>query len=234
MAKKAYVGVNNVAKNISKMYVGVGNVAKKIKKAYVGVGDVAKLFFEESIPYTSKEYLQSSGSGQYIDSGIKGKGLTTDFEIEFEATRKTDYNFAFSARQSSSSNRFDLGWGGASSWFGYNTGSLSGLISNMAINTRYNIKKIGTQIFVNDTLSLTIAQLVDFTTPVNFYIFANNTNGTPANYGAFKLYKFKIYENNSLVRDFVPCLDSNNVACLFDKVTNEFFYNGGTGTFTTN
>ena len=35
MAKKAYVGVNSVARKISKMYVGVNGVARKVKKAYV-------------------------------------------------------------------------------------------------------------------------------------------------------------------------------------------------------
>lgn len=42
MAKKAYIGVNNVAKKIDKCYIGVNNVARKIKKAYVGIGGVAR------------------------------------------------------------------------------------------------------------------------------------------------------------------------------------------------
>lgn len=45
MAKKAYIGVSNVAKNIKKMYVGVNGVAKKVKKGYVGVNNIARLFF---------------------------------------------------------------------------------------------------------------------------------------------------------------------------------------------
>lgn len=42
MAKKAYIGVNNVARKIKKGYVGVNGVARKIKKAYVGIGGVAR------------------------------------------------------------------------------------------------------------------------------------------------------------------------------------------------
>ena len=45
MAKKAYIGVNNVARKIKKGYVGVNGVARKIKKAYVGVGGVARPFW---------------------------------------------------------------------------------------------------------------------------------------------------------------------------------------------
>jgi hypothetical protein len=46
MAKKTYVGVNNIARNVSKMYVGVNGVARKVKKAYVGVNGVAKQVYE--------------------------------------------------------------------------------------------------------------------------------------------------------------------------------------------
>ena len=45
MAKKAYVGINNVARKVSKMYVGVNGVARKVKKAYVGVNGVAREFY---------------------------------------------------------------------------------------------------------------------------------------------------------------------------------------------
>ena len=47
MAKKTYVGVNNIARNVNKMYVGVNEVARRVKKAYVGVNGVAKLVFRK-------------------------------------------------------------------------------------------------------------------------------------------------------------------------------------------
>ena len=42
MTKKAYIGVNNVARQVKKGYIGVDGVARKIKKAYIGVGGVAR------------------------------------------------------------------------------------------------------------------------------------------------------------------------------------------------
>ena len=42
MAKKAYIGVNNVAHKIKKGYIGIDGVARKIKKAYIGIGGVAR------------------------------------------------------------------------------------------------------------------------------------------------------------------------------------------------
>ena len=43
MAKRAYIGVDGVARKIKKGYIGVDGVARKIKKAYIGVGGVARL-----------------------------------------------------------------------------------------------------------------------------------------------------------------------------------------------
>lgn len=68
----------------------------------------------------------------------------------------------------------------------------------------------------------------------NIMIFARNTNkgfGTNGNNAYMKLYYFKIYLNNVLVRDYYPVLDNNGVACLFDATTNTFAYNQGVGDF---
>lgn len=42
MAKKGYIGINNVARKIKKSYIGIDNIARKIKKAYIGIGGVAR------------------------------------------------------------------------------------------------------------------------------------------------------------------------------------------------
>lgn len=42
MAKKAYIGVDNVARKVKRGYVGVDNIARRIRKAYIGVGGVAR------------------------------------------------------------------------------------------------------------------------------------------------------------------------------------------------
>lgn len=61
MAKKAYVGVSNVAKKVKKIYVGVNGIAKKVKKGYVGVNGVARLFYNPEI--TSVSLLRSYIAG---------------------------------------------------------------------------------------------------------------------------------------------------------------------------
>ncbi len=53
-------------------------------------------------------------------------------------------------------------------------------------------------------------------------------------FGAYnmKVYRLKLYENNVLVRDYVPCYRiSDNVIGLYDSVNKVFYQNNGTGSF---
>lgn len=66
MAKKAYVGVDGVARKIKKGYIGVGGLARKIKKGYIGVGGVARPFW---------------GGGEVVYWGNKSQYSTKDRRI---------------------------------------------------------------------------------------------------------------------------------------------------------
>ena len=47
-----------------------------------------------------------------------------------------------------------------------------------------------------------------------------------------RIYGFKIYENDILAMDLIPVFDNKiGVACMYDKISNEFLYNKGTGKF---
>lgn len=63
------------------------------------------------------------------------------------------------------------------------------------------------------------------------YLFTINLAGSLANLCSFKFYGLKIWQDGALVRDYIPVLDMNNAACLYDKVTEQLFYNSGTGVF---
>lgn len=51
MAKKAYIGVDGVARKIKKGYIGIDGIARKIKKAYIGVGGVARPCWSSGLEY---------------------------------------------------------------------------------------------------------------------------------------------------------------------------------------
>ena len=68
------------------------------------------------------------------------------------------------------------------------------------------------------------------------YIFANHNSGSSGanaiqQIGGMKLYSFKMYDNNRLVRDFIPVKNEAGAAGLWDRVTRTFFANAGTGEF---
>ena len=65
-----------------------------------------------------------------------------------------------------------------------------------------------------------------FTRSNNLHLFRSNTNDTDGAY----IYYLKVYDNDTLVRDYVPALNSDNKAGLYDKVTKEFYLPIGTGT----
>ena len=65
-----------------------------------------------------------------------------------------------------------------------------------------------------------------FTRSNNLHLFRSNTSDTDGAY----VYYLKVYDNDTLVRDFVPALNGNNQAGLYDKVTKQFYLPSGTGT----
>lgn len=74
---------------------------------------------------------------------------------------------------------------------------------------------------------------VTFTSPSSIYLFMDNDNGTANEPSSYKLYYCKIWDNWTLVRDFVPCYrKSDSVIWLYDLVNDTFYTNSWTGTFT--
>ena len=64
-------------------------------------------------------------------------------------------------------------------------------------------------------------------------IFGKRQTGTTSmdHLSNYKLYYFKIYENGTLVRNYMPALDNNSVPCLYETVNKTYVYNSGSGTF---
>ena len=66
---------------------------------------------------------------------------------------------------------------------------------------------------------------------ISIYMFALHTNQGVTDYAKGRIYYLKLYDNDVLVRDFIPVLDMNGTPCMFDKVEGKFYYNQGTGQF---
>ena len=65
----------------------------------------------------------------------------------------------------------------------------------------------------------------------SMYIFAVHRTAGSKYIGKMRLYHFRLYNGDTLVRDFIPVLDQNDTPCLYDRVSRTLFYNVGTGDF---
>lgn len=84
MAKKAYIGVGNLAKKGKKIYIGIDGKARKVKKAYIGVNGVARpwwgggdLKYYGSLSGIMAKDLAATNNGTYALFG-GGRTLNTN------------------------------------------------------------------------------------------------------------------------------------------------------------
>lgn len=187
--------------------------------------------------YTQLEYIESSGT-QYIDTGHSVTNLT-DVDITYALTSwsavadiwgvtyPSHYDYSYLIRYNSST--AVMVHKGASS---------AQSSSSVSLNTKINIRTdtLNNRYFIDNVLGN--HNLVSMTSQnYNAFIFASNIGSTYSTvyYGRSKakLYNCKMYENNVLVRDFIPVKrNSDNVLGLYDLVNRVFYTNSGSGTFT--
>lgn len=105
------------------------------------------------------------------------------------------------------------------------TGNIGGMVGDIVdINIGINSVSLN-----SNTYNITREQ---FQSPYSLYLFGGNNMGTLSNLAYCKIYRMTITENNTTMRDFVPCYrKSDGKPGLYDKVTNTFYTNQGTGEF---
>jgi len=178
---------------------------------------------------TVLDYIESDGAS-YIDTGFmpnQDTRMVIDYEVLDTNTAEAHIS---SARTSGSTPLWTL-YSNASLKLGtrYGTSAAQTLTSPTGAG-RYLFDKNKNTLSIDGTQVYEVAYET-FTVSSTLIIFARNDGTVINNYGKGRLYSYKLYDNNVLIRDYVPVLDSSGVACLYDKVTNELFYNQGTGTF---
>lgn len=166
------------------------------------------------------EYLESSGT-QYIDTGLVATN-NTKISITFERQGIDGCLIAT-----------DTAWCNT----GFGIWSHAGEYGNTCItsislsdNIKHTVVNDKGKFYIDGSLYTTLTANT-FSTAQNLYLFALNRAGSIIENYTGKFYSCQIYDNDVLVRDFVPAIDGSGKACLYDKVTQAFFYNGGSGTF---
>ena len=176
--------------------------------------------------YKAIKYLESNGS-QYIDTGYK----FTSNNIRVVLTL-VDLNTEAKTTLFGSYNKAPEGNNGGSSVVASSTTAESfkfeacGSSSNISLTLPYNEKKTIDVSINNGSLNINnnSATVTGNSDKVyNFYLFAHNNEGIADQCSVYRLYKCKIYDNNVLVRDYLPCTDINNNQGLYDKVGKTFY-----------
>lgn len=175
--------------------------------------------------YKQLEYIQGTGT-QYLNTEFKpnqNTRLVGDFEVlswpssQFLGARTGASNTAFNILITNATS-------GRDDW---NTSA----ISFTSGNARWKIDKNKNVTTINS--SVTTHATGTFTCPVPIYLFAVNNNGSLMATGCAgaKCYSCKIYDNTTLVRDYIPCMNAAGAIGLYDLANSKFYANAGTGVF---
>ena len=173
--------------------------------------------------YTQLAWLTNSG-GAWFDSGVTRSADTSQL-LDCETDLIIDAN---------SSNGY-MGTDGGG-FFGisrlkWNNAGLSQ--GDITLGQAYHVLMYRTStteqlLYVDNALVSTRARTVSGTKP--FYIF--NIFGSTAYQIKGSLGRTKIFKARDLVRDFIPCIDPNNVYGMYDLVGQQFYGSDTTTPFT--
>ena len=187
---------------------------------------LAVAFKVGGVKYTPVEYIQSTGT-QYIDTAFKPKS-TSRVVMEFEFLKNATASPFMSRDISNDTNMFGVFNINGRLRSDFNTTKVSfsaGLspLQKLLYDRNKNVCTIGSETITNANGT--------FSAPRPLFLFASNDSGSAAYFSTGKLYSCAIYDNGTLVRDFIPAKDEVGNAGLYDKVEGKFYYNAGTGSF---
>ena len=212
--------------NASKIMIG----SQEVETIYVGSTPIWQIHTSK-LPrgYTELEYISSTNGGnQYIDLGIK---LYEELDTQYDIAIKF---IIFSTNAEAQATIFNCQDPNNNPWPGtYIRKNNSGT----GITGRYigGTNKDNTIGQLDEIIELPVQ------TPPNKNVTNLNNNNTTHQYGAGLLcsfsdinntpqrycngtiYYFKLFVEGQLVRDMIPCKNSNNIVGLYDLVNNIFY-----------
>ena len=205
---------------------------------FVRISELNAVAFNEISPlpeeYIRVEYIQSTGT-QYIDTAYRG-GNNTKIEIKqaFLYTETNSNKYSAIGTVGNNTDRIEIGYNPPVNAFWSNCGSSTDRYNNeVSPNTNaHTFVWSGDGYFAIDGIVSHEHGSVNqtFTSSSNICLFKDNERFD--NWCPIKTYYCRIWEYESLQRDFVPCIrKSDNVAGLYDLVYGDFYENVGSGDF---
>lgn len=201
-------------------------------------------YYKRTIPIMSNvnyvEYLQSSGT-QYIDTGIIANELT-DITADVGWIQNDYVIGKRTGGASGMTNALYIGAGDSRSFAICKTGSSSVSFDSMRITAPSNGRIVcKTRSWEDDGflmvsyyeglgVSSLLKRVTSLNTTYSQILFGAHIDSTISK-GTCRIYRVVYYQAGSPIADYLPCLDTNGVACMWDNIAQEYVYNGGTGSF---
>lgn len=177
--------------------------------------------------YTKLDYIESSGT-QYIDTGFKpNQNTRCVIDIENLSSAQESFFGARASQNAASFTYFSLTATTGRSDYGSSKQPMT-FTNTVGRYTVDQNKNVCTANGVTATGTVNTFQLTN-----NLYLMAVNQADAAIQNARVKLYSAKIYDNGTLVRDFIPCKNASGTIGLWDNVNSVFYANAGTGTFST-
>lgn len=206
-------------KSIIDGYVNIGGVYKKIIESYL----------IKSETYTQLEYMQSNGN-QYINTGVIPTG-NTKVSIDFQMINQSTEQQGIFGSRNGANNRLTLFTGDSTSALQADYGEYGTLAKetenitavSLNLNNR-NIIELSNSLVINGSVVKQVAAVTFSGLAYPLYLFANNNTGPAQLCSTMKLYSCKIYEGDTLIKDFVPVKrNSDNMVGLYETIENKFY-----------
>lgn len=181
--------------------------------------------------YIELEYLESTGA-QYIDTGIVPDNLTGLWELSSKRVKSEDY---VSSGARSNLTRFYGYCAARGSEVSYGRGNYyySGYsIANWDdyCDYKHNYRNSREITANNHVLASNIITISGITSNIIMFGYSLNTT-TNVTKCRSRIKYLKLTQDKKLVRNFIPALSPTGRPCMFDTVTQQPFYNKGTGEF---
>lgn len=173
--------------------------------------------------YIELAWIQSTGT-QYVDTRFRPNNNTRVVLSAYNAS--TSSGWTYGTWDSSSFNQFAFS---CLSTYSFRYGSGGVQLTTLPVGD-FEVDQNKNAYNLNGTSGTITAQT--FSCSHTMYLFAINANGAVSS-GKFtgRIKKCQIYDNGTLVRDYVPCIDPSGEVGLYDLVTAAFYGNSGTGVF---
>lgn len=185
----------------------------------------------QELLYTPLEYIQTNRS-TYLDTEFKPNNDTRAI-LDADFLTSAYPAWTFGARNATGSSVDSFSFCRLSSTAFRSDYNRSGVqISTNQITGRHLIDKNKNITYI-DNVQKAVTTYASFQANHNLLLFSVNNNGaSDSRREVLKLYSFKLYDNEILIRDYIPCKRSDtNQITLYDKV-NHKFCKVATGTLT--